>query len=461
MRRQQQIDYSKQPTLPHDTDTEMAVLSTLMRYNERYLEYADLLDARLFYYEKEQAMFRCIEGVINDGGITDVNSLWNYAQTHETGYDLVRNDFMEIITKLNRQTLEQDITRLRDMSRRRECWKVLMQASQQVLDMTTDFGDDVEGVITSMGEVQDDTKVHEVASFGDALDELEKITDEMQNDNRQYLATGVLLFDKYFLLRPGTLTVIAAFTSVGKTALAINITQAVARQGVPVAYYSKEMRNAELASRAISKEMNIPAKVIMNEKLSEGMQQHFKRVKQRNMELPIYFDDRSVISWENTVRSIRQLAKTKKIKLAMIDYLQVYSQMAEDEEKGIAYMIRSAKNLANELQIPIVVLSQLNRSALHPSIKMLRGSGQIEESADNIVLIDRPDAYPDNKVTKFEGKFKDVPVKGLAKLILAKGRGVGIGSELMRFDGEHTTFSEIEKPEEGKAYEHDENGLPF
>lgn len=460
MKRQQKIDLS-QPTLPHDTDTEVAVLSTLMRYNERYSEFADLLDARLFYYEKEQAMYRCIEGVINDGGITDVNSLWNYAQTHELGYELFREDFVKIITNLNRQTLEQDINRLRDMSRRRECWKMLMQASAQVLDLTTDFGDDIDSVITSMGEVQDDTKDHEVASFGDALDELEKITQELQNDNRQYLETGFKLFDDYYLLRPGTLTIIAAFTSVGKTALSINITQAVARQGVPVAYYSKEMRNAELASRAISKEMNIPASVIMNKKLSDGMQQHFQRVKQRNMGLPIYFDDRSVISWENTIRSIRQIVKTKKVKMAVIDYLQVYSQTADDEEKSIAYMIRSAKNLANELQIPVIVLSQLNRSALHPSIKMLRGSGQIEESADNIVLIDRPDAYPDNKVTRFEGEFKEIAVKGLAKLILAKGRGVGTGCRLVRFDGEHTTFSEIEKPEEGKHFEHDQSGLPF
>ena len=460
MKRQQKIDL-RQPALPHDTETEVAVLSTLMRYNERYAEFADLLDARLFYYDKEQAMFRCIEGVISDGGITDVNSLWNYAQTHDTGYELFREDFVKIITNLNRQTLEQDINRLRDMSRRRECWKMLMQASAQVLDLTTDFGDDVDSVITSMGEVQDDTKDHDVASFGDALDELEKITDELQNDNRQFLETGIRLFDDFYLLRPGTLTVIAAFTSVGKTALAINITQAVARQGIPVAYYSKEMRNAELASRAISKEMNIPASVMMNRKLSDGMRQHFKRVVAKNRELPIYFDDRSVISWESTVRSIRQLAKTKKIKLAMIDYLQVYSQTADDEEKSIAYMIRSAKNVANELQIPVVVLSQLNRSALHPSIKMLRGSGQIEESSDNVVLIDRPDAYPDNKVTRFEGEFKEIPVKGLAKLILAKGRGVGTGSRLVRFDGEHTTFSEIEKPEEGKSYEHDESGLPF
>ena len=77
------------------------------------------------------------------------------------------------------------------------------------------------------------------------------------------------------------------------------------------------------------------------------------------------------------------------------------------------------------------------------------------------MLIDRPEAYPDNKVTKFEGEFKDVPVKGVAKLILAKGRGVGTGSSLVAFDGMHTMFHEIEKPDGGKVYDHSDEGLPF
>jgi replicative DNA helicase len=91
---------------------------------------------------------------------------------------------------------------------------------------------------------------------------------------------------------------------------------------------------------------------------------------------------------------------------------------------------------------------------------MLRGSGQIEESADNIVLIDRPDAYPDNKVTRYEGEFKDKSIKNTAKLILAKGRGVGIGCALVGFDGAHTRFMELEHVEGGSYKEQDEP-LPF
>ena len=91
---------------------------------------------------------------------------------------------------------------------------------------------------------------------------------------------------------------------------------------------------------------------------------------------------------------------------------------------------------------------------------MLRGSGQIEESADNIVLIDRPEAYPDNKVTKYEGEFRDQSIVKTAKLILAKGRGVGIGSKLVGFEAQHTRFFEMVAQDAQKDFEHDPN-LPF
>jgi replicative DNA helicase len=272
--------------------------------------------------------------------------------------------------------------------------------------------------------------------------------------------TGFKLFDEKYLLRPNTLTVIAAFTSVGKSALAMNIVQSVAKQGIPVSYFSLEMSNTELLSRLISKEAGLPGSVIMNKKLNEKQMDFFQRALNKNKSLPIYYDDRNNVDFNRTMRTVKNMVRTKGIKLAVIDYLQIYSQVSDDVEQSISYMARTAKNVAIETGIPIILLSQLNRSGLHPSIKMLRGSGQIEESADNIVLIDRPDAYPDNKVTKYEGEFKEVSVKNTAKLILAKGRGVGTGCALVGFEGAFTRFYEVEKVEGGNYIEHKED-LPF
>jgi replicative DNA helicase len=124
-------------------------------------------------------------------------------------------------------------------------------------------------------------------------------------------------------------------------------------------------------------------------------------------------------------------------------------------------MARTAKNVAMETGVAIILLSQLNRSAAHPSIRMLRGSGQIEESADNVVLIDRPEAYPEMKNQKYEGEFKDSPIEGTAKLILAKGRGVGTCCNLVAFSAKETRFADFKKPESVGNYEEQDAALPF
>lgn len=451
----------EQKTLPHDEETEHAVLSALIVYNDKFNQYGDILEPNLFYQEKEKAIFRCVAGVINDGGVTDVNSLWNYSQSHDVGYELFRNDFVEVIQKLNKVTIEQDIMRLREMGRRRLCWRLLQETSQRFLDLTVDFDDEI-GVLTNIvGEVMSETGSNGIVSNDETLDELMENVENNRKGIRHSLTTGYRLFDEKYLLRPEMLTVIAAFTSVGKSALALNIIHSVARQGVPCAYYSLEMSRMELASRCISKDAGMTSSSIMNKSLSDDKVKKLADAIKGEKGLPIYYDDRSTVNFDRTIRSIRTMVKTKDVRLVVIDYLQVYAQQSDDQEKSISYMARTAKNVAKELGICIILISQLNRSALHPTIKMLRGSGQIEESADNIVLIDRPEAYPDNKVSKYEGEFKDSSIFGTAKLILAKGRGVGTGSQLVAFDKEHTLFHEIQKPEDAGHNDDQEEPMPF
>lgn len=455
-----QVNLAEQKMMPFDTETERAVLSTLMHYNDKFLQYSDLMDVSMFYYEREKAIYRCIEGVINDGGVTDANSLYAYTQSHDVGYNLMRNDFVEIITYGSRITLEQDIMRLRDMGRRRDCWRMLQLYSQAILDMTNNLDGKMDELVSSASEIQRKINENDVSNMSDAIGDVRVMIDENQQGKPTFLKTGFSLFDDHYLLRPGTLNIIAAFTSVGKSALAMNITEAVACQGVPCAYYSLEMKKAELAARMISKQVGVPASVIMNRKLNDTQLKFFEAAEMAYKKLPIYFDDRSTVDFNRTMRSIRKLAVTKQIKLAVIDYLQIYGQVKEDAEESISYMARTAKNVAMETGVTIIILSQLNRSASRPSIKMLRGSGQIEESADNVVLIDRPEAYPESKNQKYDGEFKDSPIQGTAKLILAKGRGVGTCCTLVSFKAKETRFEDFKKAEAGN-YEEQQTDLPF
>lgn len=763
---------------PHDEKTELAVLATLMRYNEKLREYSDMLTVEMFYQKENQAIYQCIVGVITDNKVSDIKALSDYAKTHEMLYPVDELSFLDIVKFVSFDTLQQDIQRLRRMWKQRKLWVELQLASQKALDPMEDFNEVVNDTMNSLGEIQSDIADSGIYSFSESVNELKEIVNDNAKGKRKSLETGFRLFDEHFLLRPTTLTVIAAFTGVGKalpmnariltpngwmenkdirigqevcsidgrksfvtgvykrgvrpmydvtfsdgrkvkccgehlwevqypgwasnhvlnttdlkklqdgnsyhnrmsvpafsgeygsrkefvispyllgvllgdgcltrgvvwskpdefiskkiekmlpagyylhihndshiistkrgsanpmlielerlglkdttsktkfipkeyfwcnreqrvellnglmdtdgyvdkcgrciyyttserlakdvqelafslgcrasmshkratlygrdcgivysivirscndrelvslprkkertkhrktsinirsieyvgeeecqcisvshdselyitdgyivthnTSLAMNITMNTARLGNPVAYYSLEMGKSELAARVLSGKAGISSSVIVNCKLEEYQLKQFDKAVGETEDLPIYIDERATVSFDNTITSIRSLVRTKGIKLAVIDYLQIYSQVGNSVEASLAYMARSAKNIAKECGVAVILLSQLSRGSSHPSINQLRGSGQIEESADNIVLIDRPEAFPDNS-TKYEGDFHDESTHGTAKLILAKGRGVGTGNALVGFDGRFTQFYELDnKPQ--------------
>ena len=436
---------------PHDENTENAVLATLMRYNEKLSEYSDQLTPELFYGERNKSVYQCLAGTVAEVATVDVNALTDYANTHELSYRLDAIDFLELVKFVSSDTLAQDIKRLRKMWKQRKLWVQLQLASQNVLDPMMDFDEVINDTMNVLGEIQSDTTDSGIYSFDESVDELKELVNDNAHGKRSSLETGFRLFDERFLLRPATLTIIAAFTGVGKSSIAMNIAMNTAKVGNGVAYYSLEMGKSELAARAISGKAGISSSVIVNCKLENFQLQQFDRAVGETKGLPIYIDERATVSFDNTIRSIRTLARTKGIKLAVIDYLQIYSQVGDSVEASLAYMARAAKNIAKECKIAVILLSQLSRGQAHPNIKQLRGSGQIEESADNIVLIDRPEAYPNSSI-RYEGDFSDQDTHGTAKLILAKGRGVGTGNALVGFDGRFTQFYELDNKPQVEDY---------
>ena len=367
----------EQQVQPHSDETEIAVLATLMRYNEKFNEYSDILTAEMFYQEKNQSIYQCIAGVIAENKVSDIKALLDYAKTHELVYPLDETCFLEIVQFVSVDTLVQDILRLRNMWKKRELWVQLQLASQKVLDPMENLDEVVNNAMNSLGDVQSDTADNGIYSFDDSINELIEIVNDNAQGKKKSLTTGFKLFDDFFLLRPTTLTIIAAFTGVGKSSLAMNIATKVAGEGEPAAYYSLEMGKSELAARAISGKAGISSSVIVNCKLENFQLQQFDKAIGETKGLPIYIDERATVSFDNTVRSIRTLVRTKGIKLAVIDYLQIYSQVGDNVESSLAYMARAAKNIAKECKIAVILLSQLSRGKEHPDIKQLRGSGQI------------------------------------------------------------------------------------
>lgn len=460
-RRYEKVKLIEQMPQPNDQETENAVLATMMRYNEKYDEYSDMLSEDLFYDNIRKAVYKAVVGLIADKRITDMNSLSDYSASNDLGYKIQSEDIKQIFPYCSPATFKQDVERLILLSKRRKLWTQLMITANKVQDRSEDFGSAVEELKDSIENIQSESAEKKPATFEEAVDGLDEIVENNIRGIHNYLKTGFWVFDNFYLLRPDTLTIIAAFTSVGKSSLAMNLAVNVAKQGIGVAYYSLEMGKEELAARVIGSLSGISSKEIMNCKLEGEALAKYKQALPKARQLPIYIDDAATITFERTVRSIRNMTKLYDIKLVVIDYLQIYDQTQGSEESALAAMSREGKNIAKELQIPVIMLSQLNRNGEHPSMRMLRGSGQIAENADNILLIDRPEADPSTNLS-YTGSMKDKPTHNTAVFTLAKGRGVGNVVRLMGFEPRYTQFYDLD--ENGnvmQAPQPDEGDMPF
>jgi replicative DNA helicase len=235
-------------------------------------------------------------------------------------------------------------------------------------------------------------------------------------------------------LQPGDLVIIAAETSMGKTSLALNFTQHAINSGHGVAFISLEMSTQQLVLRMICAEAEVKRKEIeQNYLLIENAAARFQKQK-------LYIADVASNTTQHILGLIRSAKLCYDIKVAVVDYIQLIGDKSkQSREQEIGQTARALKNLAKELNINIVALSQLRRPTQgnnhYPTLSRLRDSGQVEEAADLVLLIYRPEMYG---LDKFEGR----DTEGLAQIIVGKGRNYGTGKFFASFKAEYTKFSD-------------------
>lgn len=435
----------------NDKDAELSVISTIIKYNERWEEVSDILTEDVFYDPKHKAVFKCLQGVLKNGGIADVGALFEYSKDHpEKREALEYYDFLSY-NEVNPIAFEQNVERLVRYWQHRKTWEVFQIFSARVQDHTEKIDEVLEEVQQNLSNIGSHQKSETLRSMSEVAKEAVELVDNNRHGDNSYLRSGYQVIDDAFMLRETTLTIIAAFSSVGKSALATNIAENVARAGKGVAYYTKEMADVELFMRIVSGKAKNFANVLMNKRLNDTFYNDFKYAVRQVESLPIYFDNGATTSFERTIRSIRNIVKKKDIKLVVIDYLQIFAQTSNKTEEGaLGYMARELKNVAKELKIAVIALSQISRPSksagngksidLHPRMRGLRGSGQLEESADSVLLIDRPEVFGSENVG-FEGKFADKSTEGHAKLIITKARAGAEEREwLVKFEGAYTQY---------------------
>jgi len=246
------------------------------------------------------------------------------------------------------------------------------------------------------------------------------------------------------------LIIIAARPAMGKTAFVLTLARnAAVRFKIPVAFFSLEMSATQLVQRLISAEAEVPQEQIRIGNLSD---EEWRRITNRNNELSkanLIIDDSPSMTIMELRAKCRRLKSEKDIGMVVIDYLQLMRGSMNNKngtrEQEISNISRSLKELAKELNIPVIALSQLNRSVetrkegdKEPQLSDLRESGSIEQDADVVMMIHRPEYY--KQLTDEEGNS----TQGLAKILIRKQRNGPTGEAKLYFNGQFARFQEWE-----------------
>jgi replicative DNA helicase len=245
-------------------------------------------------------------------------------------------------------------------------------------------------------------------------------------------------------LQPGDLVIVAGRPSMGKTSLALNMGEHVALVlKKPVAVFSMEMGATQLAMRLIGSVGRLPAQHLRTGRLQPDDWEKLSSALGRLNEAPILIDETAALSAIEVRSRARRMHKLYKgLGLIIVDYIQLMQASSSGENRAteISEISRSMKALAKELKVPVVALSQLNRSLeqrpnKRPVMSDLRESGAIEQDADVILFIYRDEVYnPDSQD------------KGIAEIIIGKQRNGPIGTVRLTFLGEYTRFENFAQP---------------
>lgn len=442
------IDLSER-TLPHSLEAEMAVLgAVLLEPREAGSQVFEHLSEESFYAAKHQVIFREMAALQDAMQTVDVTALTQRLRDknllEEVGGPVYLAELVERVPTAANVEHYIRIVSEKHLLRR------LISASLDILGRAYDRQDEV-------GEWLDEVEqqifsITAEKTLGGPLPVRHFIKDAMVTIERLYdqrgaisgISTGFRDLDRMTSgLHDGNMVVIAARPGMGKTSLAMNIVEHVALdQQLPVAVFSLEMSAQELVMRLLCSRTKVNLRNVREGYMSERDFGPLTTVASQLMKAPLYIDDTPGLTISQVRSRARRLKSQFGIRLLVIDYLQLMrspSKRAElNRQVEIADISMGIKALAKELSIPIIVLSQLNRSPEQrtdgkPKLGDLRESGAIEQDADVVMMLVRPEVYAETP----EDKEAE---RGKATLIIAKQRNGPTGEIELVFQHEYTRF---------------------
>jgi replicative DNA helicase len=440
-RDESRIDQLRVP--PHSVEAEQAVLGGLMLAPEAYDRVNDQLTEGDFYRRDHQMIYRAIRELSERERPFDAVTLGEWFES-QGKLELV-GDGAYLIELASTTPSAANIVAYAEIVRDKAVLRQLIQVGTDIVNdgFQPEGRDSSELLAGGKERVRHRragcTRPYRLRGDAGALkDAFEELRNRFENGgNITGLPTGYNDFDAMTAgLQPTDLIILAARPAMGKTTFALNIAEyAAIKSKKGVAVFSMEMSASQLAMRLISSNGRINAQRLRTGQLEDEDWSRVTSAIKMLKETKIFIDDTPGVSPEVLRSKCRRLKREHDLGLVVIDYLQLMSVPGNSENRAteISEISRSLKGLAKELHVPVIALSQLNRSLetrtdKRPVMADLRESGAIEQDADMIVFIYRDDYY--NK--------ENSPDKGLAEIIIGKHRGGPTGSCKLKFFGEYT-----------------------
>lgn len=448
----QQFDAVKLP--PHSIEAEQAVLGGLLLENSAWERIGDVLSEDDFYRHDHRLIFRHIVLLLEANKPADVVTV---AESLERAGEIGTVGGLSYLGALAQNTPSAaNIRRYAEIVRERSVMRRLVEVGTEIADSALNPNGRTASDLLDEAEA----KVFHIAEMGNRgrqgfseiqpllTQVVERIDELFQRDSATEVTgipTGFLDLDHMTSgLQPGDLIIVAGRPSMGKTAFSLNVAEHVAIDArLPVAVFSMEMSGVQLVMRMLGSVGKLDQHRVRTGRLKDEDWSRLTYAVGKLNEAPIYIDESAALTaLELRARARRLHRQCGRLGLILIDYLQLMSGTGQGENRAteISEISRSLKALAKELDVPVVALSQLNRSLeqrpnKRPVMSDLRESGAIEQDADLILFIYRDEVYN-----------PETPEKGVAEIIIGKQRNGPIGTVRLAFLGEYTRFENLARP---------------
>ncbi len=445
----------KTNVMPNNLEAEQALLGCMLIDNEILADVLGRLDKKDFYQESHQYILSAMKVIFEERKPVDIVTICDKLENEG---NLEKSGGITYLTELAQTTPSSaNYKHYFEIVKRDSVNRSLIRASRDVIDFAKSSDDPVKSVqfaeeqVYSISRTNDSSElkdIRETPTLDTILSKFEQLSKD--KDALRGLRTGFTRLDKLTNgLQKSDLIVIAARPGMGKTSLAMNIVENAALVNNSVcAVFSLEMPEEQILRRLLCSAANVSMANALAGKLTPRDWRKLAVARTQLRESRIIIDDSSRVTPAEILSKCRRIKAQNngRLDLVMIDYIQLMSSGKRNEEnrqQEVASITRDLKIMAKELDVPVIALSQLRRiQSDEPQLSDLRESGAIEQDADIVMFINRPDV----NATPEEIEKKKIVV-GMAYLIIAKHRNGGLDRIPLRFKGELTKFVNPEPDE--------------